>query len=75
MINGGERTRLRSELRVAMRRDVAAIKHITKIIGETKSMVGYANDILKGVRVLTMCEYANDTLKGVEVVTAKYASA
>lgn len=58
-----------------MRRDVTAIKHITKLIGETKSMGDYANDILKGVRVLTMCEYANDTLKGVEVVTAKYASA
>jgi len=67
--------RLGGELRVAMRRDVTAIKHITKIIGETKSMVGYANDVLKGVRVLTMCEYANDALRGIEVVTAKYASA
>ena len=39
-----------------------------------KSMVGYANDVLKGIRTLTMCEYA-DALRGVEVVTAKYASA
>lgn len=43
-----------------MRRNVSTIKHITKIINNTnKSMVDYANEALKGVRI----------------VTAKYASA
>jgi len=58
-----------------MRRDVTAIKHITKIIGETKSMAGYVNDVLKDPLWSTMVDYANGALKGVEVVTAKYASA
>ena len=66
--------RLGGELRVAMRRDVTAIKHITKLIGETKSMGDYANDILKGVGAVTMVDYANDILKGVGIVTVKYAS-
>ena len=57
-----------------MRRDVTAIKHITKLIGETKSMGDYANDVLKGVRMATMIGYANGALKGVEIVTVKYAS-
>ena len=44
--------RLGSETRVAMRRDVASIKHITKLIGKT-SMIDYANEAMRGVSVVT----------------------